>query len=280
MDDQSAGERPAIRVKPNLVGVGLLIAGVAGLSIAAWALVRGGSSNGTGREIRVQIDASGFNPKSFEIGQGDTVVFENNGNEPHWVASNIHPTHRLYPGSGNEFCGTDQQATSFDACTALMPGDTFSFTFDYPGLWRFHDHLNPQLSGKVSVLAVAGAEAPPIQAGPTAVPERAYDESIPEDSPVIFQDEAALYSYVRKYGPRDTVKYLYELQAQFGDCHQAAHSAGRFAYEVFQEKAFQTCSAECHSGCYHGATESYFRVHGTANLAEDLAVICSSELNP
>jgi plastocyanin len=281
MPDEQSGAAPSkSRLNRKWVGIGLALAAVTGLAITAWALARGGSTTGSGREIRVQIDASGFNPKSFEIGQGDTVVFENTGDEPHWVASNIHPTHRLYPGSGAEFCGTDQQETSLDACGPLMPGDQYAFRFDYPGLWRFHDHLNPQLSGKVSVLAVAGAEAPEIQAGPTAVPERAYDESIPENSPVIFQDDAALYSYVRKYGPGETIKYLYELQAQFGDCHQAAHSAGRFAFEIFDEKAFQTCSAECHSGCYHGATESYFRVHGTANLAEDLAVICGSEQNP
>lgn len=234
----------------------------------------------SGRAIVVQIGANGFDPKSLEIAQGDTVVFENAGDEPHWPASNIHPTHRLYPESGSEFCGTDQEPSSFDACGALMPGDSYSFTFNYPGLWRFHDHLHPEFSGKVNVLEIEGVVAPSIQTGPTEVPKRAYDENIPEQAPVIFSDELALYSYVRKYGAAKTIQYLYQLQSQFGDCHQNAHTAGRFAYELFSEQAFQTCSAECHSGCYHGATEAYFRDHGTANLARDLAVICSSQLNP
>lgn len=247
-------------------------------------LTRGGPGLGLpgaeGARIVVRMDSAGFEPKSLEIAQGDTVVFENVGDEPHWPASNIHPTHRLYPGSGNEYCGSEQEATSFDACGALMPGETYSFTFDHPGLWRFHDHLNPQFSGKVSVLEVEGMAGPSLQVGPTEVPEREFDENIPEEAPVIFSDELALYSYVRKYGAGKTIQYLYELQGQFGDCHQNAHTAGRFAYELFNEEAFQTCSAECHSGCYHGATEAYFRDHGTANLADDLAVICSSSLNP
>jgi len=233
-----------------------------------------------GRELRVLINEQGFEPKSFELSQGDTVVFENAGDKPHWPASNIHPTHRMHPGSGNEYCGSDEASDSFDACASLMPGDTYSFTFNFPGTWRFHDHLNPEFSGKVNVLEVEGVARPEIQTEPTDLPERAYDDTIPEDWPVIFQDEIALYSYIRKYGPAQTIQYLNELQSQYGDCHTTAHIAGRFAYEIFDAEAFQTCSAECHSGCYHGATEAYFRVHGTANLADDLAVICGSSLNP
>ena len=239
----------------------------------------GGSEEQAGRELKVIISEEGFEPKSFELSQGDTVVFENAGEEPHWPASNIHPTHRMYPASGNEYCGSEEASESFDACGGLMPGDTYAFTFNFPGTWRFHDHLNPEFSGKVNVLELEGVTQPDIQTEPTDLPERAYDDKIPEDATVIWQDEVALYSYIRKYGAAKTIQYLNELQPQFGDCHQNAHYAGRFAYEIFDAEAFQTCSAECHSGCYHGATEAYFRVHGTADLAEDLQIICSSSLN-
>ena len=262
----------------------LIAAGIAGVALFGVVLIAVFGVAGVGtsveRQITVLIDESGFEPKSLEIGQGDTIVFENVGQEPHWPASNIHPTHRMYPGSGNENCASDELATNFDACRPLMPGDVFSFTFQFPGTWRFHDHLSPEFSGKVNVLEVEGESLAVIQIGPTEAPERSYDDTIPESAPVIFTDNEALYSYVRKYGAAKTIQYLHELQSQFGDCHQSAHSAGRFAYEVFDADAFRTCSAECHSGCYHGATESYFRDHGTANLAEDLAIICSSGLNP
>lgn len=110
-------------------------------------------------------------------------------------------------------------------------------------------------------------------------PSHPYNDVIAKDARDLFQNEDALYSYVKKFGPKETVEHLFSLGAQAGDCHQAAHKAGRFAYEVYDDKAFQLCSAECHSGCYHGATEAYFRDHGTANLSENLNVICSSELN-
>ena len=265
-------------------GAKLLAAGVAGIALLGVTLIALFGFEGAGapaeRRVTVLIDETGFEPKSLEIGQGDTVVFENVGKEPHWPASNIHPTHRMYPGSGSEYCGADDSVTNLDACQPLMPGDVFTFTFQFPGTWRFHDHLSPEFSGKVNVLEVEGDGLPVIQTGPTEEPARVYDDTIPESAPVIFHDDGALYSYVRKYGAAKTIQYLHELQSDFGDCHSTAHSAGRFAYEVFESQAFQTCSAECHSGCYHGATEAYFRDHGTANLADDLAIICSSSLNP
>lgn len=106
------------------------------------------------------------------------------------------------------------------------------------------------------------------------------DPNITQDSTAIFSDENALYSYVAKFGPKQTTIHLNELSAQFGSCHDTAHKAGRISYELYNEKAFQLCSSECHSGCYHGATEAYFREHGTANLSESLKTLCSSELNP
>jgi hypothetical protein len=69
------------------------------------------------------------------------------------------------------------------------------------------------------------------------------------------------------------------LSQKLGDCHQQAHRAGRFAYEIYDAEAFSTCSAECHSGCYHGATEAYFRAHGTENLVENLKTICGGTDN-
>lgn len=102
---------------------------------------------------------------------------------------------------------------------------------------------------------------------------------IQEDDDTIMTNEDALHAYVVKFGPNRSTKRLYELSAKYGNCHNVAHKAGRFSYEIYKEKAFKECSAECHSGCYHGATEAYFKENGTANLTENLNVICSSELN-
>ncbi len=100
------------------------------------------------------------------------------------------------------------------------------------------------------------------------------------DATEIFRDERALAAYVRAYGAGATVARLNALVPQFGSCHDAAHKTGRIAYELSGAEAFRSCRAECHSGCYHGAMEAYFREHGTANLASDLRVLCSTDLNP
>ena len=107
-----------------------------------------------------------------------------------------------------------------------------------------------------------------------------YDKNISKDSEEVFRGEDALFSYVKKFGPKATIKHLHELASTYGDCHQSAHEAGRFSYEVYGNKSFQLCSAECHSGCYHGATEAYFKENGTAKLVKNLKTLCSSELNP
>ena len=106
-----------------------------------------------------------------------------------------------------------------------------------------------------------------------------YDSAITEDSEAIFNNKEALYSHVKKFGPKKTVQLLNNLSAKFGSCHATAHQAGRYAYEIYNEESFKLCSGECHSGCYHGATEAYFKDHGTANLSENLNLLCSSELN-
>jgi hypothetical protein len=102
---------------------------------------------------------------------------------------------------------------------------------------------------------------------------------VARDATAIFSSHDALYSYVKAYGPRATTERLHELSASFGDCHESAHLAGRYSYEVYGEESFKLCSSECHSGCYHGATEAYFKEHGTANLEANLNTLCSSELN-
>lgn len=109
--------------------------------------------------------------------------------------------------------------------------------------------------------------------------DKKYNPDITEDSETIFNDKDALYSYVKKFGPKKTTQWLNQLSAKFGSCHDIAHQSGRFAYQIYNEQAFKLCGAECHSGCYHGATEAYFYDYGTADLSQNLNLLCGSELN-
>ena len=92
----------------------------------------------TGNTYRVELTAAGFVPSQLEILAGDTLLFENTDQSDHWPASDVHPTNQFYP--------------DFDAKRPINPGDSWSFAFFRPGVWGFHDHLNPQFKAQVVVL--------------------------------------------------------------------------------------------------------------------------------
>lgn len=233
-----------------------------------------------------RMGEDGYEPKDLTIHIGDTVIFKNISTEDRWPASNIHPTHEIYP--------------EFDPGRPITPGASWEFRFTKAGIWKYHDHLLPSMIGTITVdeggdgeTSPAATEAKP---GLLARVKQFFSQlfakwfkktfavkdivPVAKDTTDIFTNEKLLRSYVYTFRPAKTTKRLHELSAEFGDCHQAAHKAGRFAYEFFKEKAFEECSAECHSGCYHGATEAYFREHGTANLKENLSVLCDPVTNP
>ena len=78
-----------------------------------------------------------FVPPKLEIEVGDEVVFVNESGKRFWPASNIHPTHDIYP--------------EFDPEAPIPGGEQWKFTFDEPGFWRYHNHLAPAHSGLVIV---------------------------------------------------------------------------------------------------------------------------------
>ncbi|KKS44201.1 MAG: hypothetical protein UV48_C0012G0005 [Candidatus Azambacteria bacterium GW2011_GWA2_42_9] len=85
----------------------------------------------------VEYKENQFVPRELKIKKGDIVTWINNNSEPIWPASAIHPTHQVYPG--------------FDALKGLNTGESYSFTFDKVGNWKYHNHLNPSVTGVVEV---------------------------------------------------------------------------------------------------------------------------------
>lgn len=85
----------------------------------------------------ISMGDAGFSPATLTVPAGTTVIFVNDGQAAHWPASVVHPTHEVLPG--------------FDSKRGIATGDRYSYTFSETGTWRFHDHLNPQLTGTVIV---------------------------------------------------------------------------------------------------------------------------------
>jgi len=114
------------RVTALAVAAAFLLAGYGG----------GGDSGEDGKDV-VKFTDNGFEPSTLTVSSGDTVKFENKSSDDFWPASNVHPTHLLYPG--------------FDAKKPVLPGDSYSFTFTKKGSWGYHNHLEPDVQGTIVV---------------------------------------------------------------------------------------------------------------------------------
>ncbi len=100
----------------------------------------------------VEVTSSGFSPSNLKILSGEKVVFVNVDTSPHWPASVVHPTHKVYPGSDISKCSDPVEKTKiFDACKGLEKQESWSFILDEKGTWKYHDHLNPGSTGTVVV---------------------------------------------------------------------------------------------------------------------------------
>ncbi len=93
----------------------------------------------------VSVTDEGFSPRELTIKKGDKVVWVNKTERGVWPASAIHPTHEVYPEKGGCI------ASAFDACRGLKNGESWSFIFNFIGSWKYHDHLNPSMTGVVEV---------------------------------------------------------------------------------------------------------------------------------
>lgn len=85
----------------------------------------------------IHVTAQGFEPRNREITKGESVLFINDDVLPHWPASDVHPFHTTCPG--------------FDALRGLKTGEHYRITFTKSQTCPFHDHLNPSLTGVITI---------------------------------------------------------------------------------------------------------------------------------
>ena len=97
------------------------------------------------KENMVTYTNSGYSPSALTIKKGEMVIFKNQSSQSMWTASAVHPTHRAYPTTGGCLGST------FDTCTGIQSDGSWSFKFDIPGTWKYHNHLNPGNTGTIDV---------------------------------------------------------------------------------------------------------------------------------
>ncbi len=104
---------------------------------SALVLVACTPAKNAGATFTVEMNKQGFTPQEISVKKDDRVCWKNSDDVARWPASNIHPTHDIYP--------------AFDPKAGVRAGDTWCFTFDKEGIWQFHDHLLPEFGGRVVV---------------------------------------------------------------------------------------------------------------------------------
>ncbi len=98
----------------------------------------GDASKAEKREaITITVTKEGFSPAAVTVKQNTIVTWLNKSGGLVTVNSAVHPTHLVYPPINlGEF----------------KDGSSVQLTFDKPGVFKYHDHLNPSQTGVVTVV--------------------------------------------------------------------------------------------------------------------------------
>ncbi len=267
-------------------------------------------------EITINITDKGFFSDSAEIPAGTTVVWINKGDKPHWPASDLHPTHKRYPGSGIEKCWTPEEINILDACGGLKTNEKYSYKFDKIGNWTLHDHLNPQLSMKIEVTEIPAnfivnlfglldnlpfykiiknkgvieeSHQPPNERELEKKAKKIFDSCHSTKGPG-GTDTLRCYSkefknVALKKGSEYAFSVLYELQKideTAKICHVIAHGIGWGTFERnpddWQNQAAKI-NPTCVYGAIHGVLEAYLDSIGSGKLTKDM-MLKFCEKNP
>lgn len=210
----------------------------------------------------VLITQSGFSASTITIKKGDAIIFKNDDTENHWPASDPHPGHSIYP--------------EFDPKNPLQAGESWSFTFDKVGDWRFHDHENPLWRGRVVVL--------PLGSGTNALLPN--DKQTGSDCLTTSLDFACYEDHYDKLVANSGVTAAFaDLKTRYeknpyiqSQCHPLTHVIGRAAVQLYPQvsDAFTKGNSLCWSGYYHGVMEGIIGKIGKEDIVAKLDSICTS----
>lgn len=89
------------------------------------------------KEVSVVLTDKGFVPRDIIVDIGTKVTFTTTRQNQFWPASDPHPTHSTFP--------------VFDPRVPIESGASWSFTFEKPGVWAYHDHIRSYFDGVIYV---------------------------------------------------------------------------------------------------------------------------------
>ncbi|MEX2090759.1 MAG: hypothetical protein WD989_01340 [Candidatus Paceibacterota bacterium] len=214
-------------------------------------------------EVIIELNEDGFSPKEVAVVRGQKVVFKTTRDKPFWPASDLHPTHGIYP--------------EFDPQEPIEPEKAWSFQLNKAGEWKYHDHLFPYYRGVINVIE-NGHEAK-LDLGDCG-------DMSADDKKLQCWDEL-VRNAVSEKGVGYTMRLLSELykDSQFAvNCHNFAHTIGGEAYFEFKKNNKMDVSLEmnyCGFGFYHGFMETLFAKGESIQVARDLCAYMDEQIgNP
>lgn len=195
----------------------------------------------------VVLRDDGFHPRTLTVSAGETVTFKNKTDKYFWPASDLHPSHDLYP--------------DFDPQEPIAPDGTWSYTFTEPGTYRYHDHLAASYFGIIRVADEAGIVTDNCEA------QGGKRNCWQNEVFIALAEEGIDAAY-------DVVDRLYETEPGFPQtCHALTHNLGLAAYQFYREDPDSILSGSataCASGFYHGFMEGMIGATGDVKQAAQI----------
>lgn len=211
-------------------------------------------------------DDNGFSPSEIVIRPGDTIIFSTKRGRQFWPASDLHPTHTIYP--------------EFDPTLPIEADKTWSFKFLKEGQWSFHDHLFPSFRGKIVV-------SKDLELTSKKNEINCDKDTNPSDGLKLECWDKEVDKLLKTSGLDTTfgiVASRFKTDRLFAqNCHVYTHKIGAVAYRKFKNKEDFNLSVDktsfCGFGFFHGFTEELKALGGDLSEAQKFCDYVSSKVS-
>ena len=218
----------------------------------------------------VEMTQNGFEAQQITVDQNSSVIFINKDTQDRWPASNVHPTHEIYP--------------EFDPKRPIKIGESWVFKPTKVGEWKYHDHMLPHYRGVITVTSEAGTtsiQSPSLfENFKTSISNLftkfknflgSFKKS-PKINTLAHQDfkkltppqqEEELRKISQSQGAAKSWEYIKEVfkgeAGSSGNIHDLSHLSGILIYDSVGFEGIKQCSAQFSFGCFHGFLDQAFK---------------------
>ncbi len=214
--------------------------------------------------VVIVMNENGFEPNEVTVHKNEAIMFINKDNGSRWPASNIHPTHELYP--------------EFDPKSPIEAEKSWAFRPQNTGAWKYHDHLKPHMRGiitvkeediqekiePVSFLTNFKIKINNIFKNIISLFKKSPDNLKQPDFKSL--DQTAQFKFLENLTSAESAerswKFLQETYqgeaGSQGNIHDLAHFVGNLLYKKKGIDGLSNCTSQFAFGCYHGFLDTAF----------------------